>query len=273
METIPKTYAERVAANLRHMATPRSEWSALAPLGFEQDDEGRAMPEFDFGQVAGYTSAPTLYKPEGQPCCELCGRQGIKYVYHLRNDAKRWLLAVGSECVTHFEEKSGEELAKESQDARQRTLFIALHEAKRGLARDFRRIISNGYGSSWEKWDFADACRMYQDATKLVGKVAPDSSPAAITRWHKTKGEAAKELLTRIADFHARDYIKEHRTRPLQAQIERYRREIETGWTYDRSTQITEEAKANRVQLIQEVRNQIRAIYSQPAISERINAA
>jgi hypothetical protein len=69
------------------------------------------FPMFSF--PAGYKQAPSPILEENT--CQLCGHP-IKNYFWLQNDARRWLLGVGSECVTHFAEgKSGKELAQDAQ--------------------------------------------------------------------------------------------------------------------------------------------------------------
>jgi hypothetical protein len=106
------TYQKRVIANLKHMGTPAEEWSAVPIVGEEKveaDGRERNMPVFKF--PSGYDKAPTLYPVNrtGDLNCELCGKMPIKTAYHIQNDRHKWLLLVGSECVTHFQEKSGKE--------------------------------------------------------------------------------------------------------------------------------------------------------------------
>ena len=169
--TEPRTYAERVAANLAQMQTPRADWRALAPTGTDQDEDGKTVPTFDFSTVAGFTTAPTLYRSfPGETCCELCGRPGIKKVYHLRNDSRRWLLAVGSECVTHFEEKSGEEMAKETQDEKNLAQINAVFDTRRALADHFSRVCDRGYGRSERVWRDWSAQSLWRKLLDITGK-------------------------------------------------------------------------------------------------------
>lgn len=115
-------YKERVDSNLRNMGTPAKEWSALDIIGFQEvaNDKGETvkMPVFDFSAIKGYKKPNTLYPaPASQSTtawtnCELCGKN-IKNVYWIKNDSKKYSLAVGSECVTHFDQgKSGKEIER-----------------------------------------------------------------------------------------------------------------------------------------------------------------
>ncbi len=111
-------YNANVARNLKHMDTPVSEWKAVPVKNVvvTKNDKGKAvsMPEFDFEVCKDFAHAPSLYanSSNSDACCELCGT-GIKKVYWLYNQNKKWTLAVGSECVTHFQEgESGEQLSR-----------------------------------------------------------------------------------------------------------------------------------------------------------------
>jgi len=105
-------YQKRVFENLRHMGTPADQWTAVPIIGekkVEAEGKERNMPVFKF--PSGYTKAPTLYpvNTSGDMNCELCGKMPIKTAYHIQNNTHQWLLLVGSECVTHFQEKSGKQ--------------------------------------------------------------------------------------------------------------------------------------------------------------------
>ncbi len=112
------TYNQAVQRNLAHMGAPASQWSAVPISGMADSDapDDRKMPEFSFPDPAVYKHAPTLYPCNPGPGamnCELCGHSPIKTAYWLQNDVQKLILLVGSECVTRFEGKSGQRLAKE----------------------------------------------------------------------------------------------------------------------------------------------------------------
>lgn len=99
------------------MGTAPAEWSAC-PCEMTQDAEGRVCPNTSI--PAEYTPAPSMIPDSagaGACACLLCGHT-IKNCYWLQNDARRWVLRVGSECVTHFAPASGEQLARDSELAR-----------------------------------------------------------------------------------------------------------------------------------------------------------
>lgn len=135
------TYAKRVEYNLRHMGTSKSEWNSIPVIGTQEAIDGKGnpveMPIFQFPQ--GYAKAPTLYPNIGgfgSLHCELCSKE-IKNAFHIQNDAKKWTLTVGSECVKHFGEgESGEKIAKKD---------IA------EINRDFIRTLDRIRDRLWEK--------------------------------------------------------------------------------------------------------------------------
>ena len=97
------TYAEMTARNLQHMGTPAHEWRVVHITGTTEttNDKGDTVSVPVFAFPAGYTPAPTLYNQQGE--CGSCSHD-IKGVYWIQNDAKRWTLPVGCECVKHFTE-------------------------------------------------------------------------------------------------------------------------------------------------------------------------
>ncbi len=107
-------YDDRVAQNMEHMESKLHEWGAvkIKKMVETPNDMGemQTMPEFEF--PSGYSQAPSIYKDD-QDSCHLCGHD-IKNVYWIQNDEKKWVMPVGSECITRFGEgKSGVKLAKE----------------------------------------------------------------------------------------------------------------------------------------------------------------
>jgi len=106
-------YGQSIKENMIHLNTDSSEWTALELSGYQDDGRGHTLPVYEF--PVGYSAAPSLFKNEGMGDmqCELCGHP-IKTAYYIQHDGKKWLLLVGSECVTHFSEKSGTELTKET---------------------------------------------------------------------------------------------------------------------------------------------------------------
>lgn len=198
------TYEEAVRQNLEHMGTPREEWRAVPIKGMAETTNGQgqpvSMPEFDF--PAGYTSAPSLYKSQSSlDCaCELCSA-GIKNVFWLQNDVKKWVLPVGSECVTHFEEgKSGEQLAAEAKHQGHVDLFNEALSAKLRLEQDLThpgfqerveiqalRKPGERVVPAYNEWDSEAARKAWRSleglTTTKAGAPLKTESKAAMARW------------------------------------------------------------------------------------------
>jgi hypothetical protein len=199
-------YNEAVKNNLEHMGTPGIQWRPVPIIGMAEtkDDKGNKvkMPEFEFPE--GYTHAPSLYLcSNSSSCCELCGTP-IKNLYYLQNDTHKWLLIVGSECVTHFGNLSGETLTKEFMWEQNRQLLRESIRVLAELKQRFSKRDSYGY-LRWHNWPAMD---VYYPLHKLVGDKRADSafrrsmtSDAAITRWINTHGPAVRELLNDAYSF------------------------------------------------------------------------
>lgn len=96
------------------MGTAPTEWRALPFVLAEDEETRKIVPQVDWSAAKGYAPAPTLYpSSSGSECCELCATK-IKNVYGVINEKRRWVLLVGSECVTHFEGVSGKEMGQEA---------------------------------------------------------------------------------------------------------------------------------------------------------------
>lgn len=193
-------YQQAVQKNFDHMGTHAAEWMAVPVLGTEEvdcDGTSKAMPVFAF--PAGFTSAPSLYDGE---CCRLCGTS-IKNVYWIQNTKRRWVMAVGSECVTHFGEgESGQELTKKTLWAQNRELLVEVIDLRRALWNAYSRRISLGYGR-FETGMFPRcgqsrlAVQLHADIKKCLGTVKADSANGAITRWANKHREHAQQLIER----------------------------------------------------------------------------
>jgi hypothetical protein len=196
------SYREIVRANLEHMGTPSSEWAPVPVKGMAETTGPKGtpvtMPEFDF--PAGYSKAPTLYPQSGgaeNGSCELCAHP-IRNFYWLQNDARRWTLAVGSECVTHFGEgKTGERLTREQS-----------WERSRQLARDAEAL---AYRLQRENYIHGTLTRtgkaLSTELEALASRVQPDPLPGrsvelfppstggVLTRWEAKHGERVRALM------------------------------------------------------------------------------
>jgi len=193
-------YKQAVEKNLAHLGTPAGDWKALPILGAEkaEDDEGRIveMPAFDFPK--GYESAPSLYKGE---CCNLCGTR-IKIVYWIQNDKRRWIMPVGSECVTHFGDgEAGNVLAKKAVWESNRLLLRDILQVRQTIWKTYSRRINQGYGCYETRiWPHTpkerEAASLYQEVKKCVGKITIDSKDATVSRWaNKNKDQALQLIL------------------------------------------------------------------------------
>lgn len=194
------SYAKTVEANLKHMDTPRDDWSAVGVTGMaeaESDNGARMMPEFDMPR--DYAQAPSLFHGQDH-CCHLCGTD-IKNVYWIKNDKKKWIMPVGSECVTHFNEgESGEKLAKRTVQEQNRGLLSDTAKARSALWNAYKVQSHRGYGRTETAIPYsgpsAKAYEVHQKLKKLIGTMhSVDSSDAAITRWVAKNKDAAAELI------------------------------------------------------------------------------
>ena len=197
------SYQKAVAENLASMNAPASEWIAVETVGTEAvdaDGQDRAMPVFAFPD--GYTEAPSQYKNAGASCCcNLCGKD-IKNVYWIQNDAKHWVMPVGSECVTHFGQGlTGAEVHKQSEQSRNRALLLELRQARSAIWKTFATKQHQGYGrteTSISHWTLfgGEAIDLRENIIKIIGKNDPvESSDGAITRWASKNATAARALI------------------------------------------------------------------------------
>lgn len=207
-------YEKAVSENLRAMGTPASEWLALEIKEMVNDGQNPAWPSYDYPQ--GYGKAPTLYPCTGQDaCCELCGHP-IKICYALKNDNRKWLLTVGSECVTHFGTgQSGKELASEKAKADKRqALRMSQVEAEK-LDQFLRRPQPFGQLSWEQRQVHNDLHRCFYSLKKILfgyradqaqgwrdGKqrTLPASTDQEVTGWYRARKEKVDKLLARITD-------------------------------------------------------------------------
>lgn len=187
------TYSEAVQQNLAQMGTPASEWAAVPVESSQADSEGRVINQFSL--PAGYDVAPTLYRCTGQDMnCELCAHP-IKNVFWLQNDTRKWLMIVGSECVTHFAEgKSGEELAADKRKEQKREVLRRARVTWQQMVQVFREKRANGERVSDK---FFDTMR---GLGRTVGKFHADGEKAAsdrsVSSWLAANGERVAYLLS-----------------------------------------------------------------------------
>jgi len=211
---IGMSYDKAVSENMKHMGTDISEWSAIPVSGetaVETDGGGMTMmPSFDF--PSGYKNAPSLF--QGEETCQLCGHR-IKKYYWLQNDNKKWTMAVGSECVTHFAEgKSGERIAKEQIWDINRNLLTQVISARKQLWNAYSKRMHVGYGRYETAITDKNAKQLYDKLAEITkGIVAEEqkrldgvvireaSSNAAITRRVKKYQDDISSDLDAAADL------------------------------------------------------------------------
>ena len=204
------TYNQVVAHNLAHMGTSGTDWRALE-FTMVETDKGK-MPQFNF--PAGYLPAPTLFSQQSNGmCCELCGHTNLKYAYYIICDRKKYILLVGSECVKHFEGKSGKQIAKEVVWEENRQFLRDAIALKTRIFEQYTKIIEKGWMSSrvFVKGSYrSDYEKLKQtignvlaDDKQLVNKPAKKaSSNAVISRWLSSKpfynNTTSKEIVEEI---------------------------------------------------------------------------
>lgn len=198
-------YQKAVQMNFDHMGTQASEWSAVPVTGMEpvelDDGSEKVMPTFEF--PVGYERAPSLYTGE---CCYLCGTT-IKNVFWIQNDTRKWIMPVGSECVTHFGEgESGMAIAKNTVWEQNLTFLNQVIGMRRTIWKAYSKRISLGYGrfetSIWPRSPREKrAHALHLSFKKCLGKVNGESGNAAISRWTKKNRGQAEQLLIDAADL------------------------------------------------------------------------
>lgn len=158
------SYQKRIVENFNHMGTDGSKWHSVPILDLSPatDAKGKTvyMPVFDFPK--GYAQAPTLFpSPKTAPyCCELCGKTPINVLYHIQNDEAKQTMAVGSECVTHFQDESGEDQLKSFKLEAAAKLDAELVAMAKYIRDNFSRMTDAGYGRRLRKWD---SCNLSYD--------------------------------------------------------------------------------------------------------------
>lgn len=193
------SYQDRVGANMEHLETDLNDWGAVAIKRMVEVDDGgksRMMPEFEFPK--DYEPAPSLFRMSGQNAnCELCGHP-IKNVYWIQHDGKRWTMGVGSECITLFEEKSGQQLGKEALHQQRVDLLLEGRETARRMYEQFNvdGRLKPEHGKPWQVWRRLD--RMTQPAGPGGAPVLEDVDEDVAERHGFTK----KGQVTRYVNQH-----------------------------------------------------------------------
>ena len=170
------SHDEMVHATYLYTGTAPQGWSAVAVKGMREVEgdkgEGVTVPEFEM--PSGYKPVPVVW--DGGPqsaCCGLCGHD-IKNIYYIQNDAEKWTMGVGSECVTKFGEgDSGERLVKKAAWAANRDFLSNVWNTFDTLGHRFGDTDKHGQhhthlGSSAPFWKI-----MAQSGVKNHNEIAP----------------------------------------------------------------------------------------------------
>jgi hypothetical protein len=230
-----ETYAKSVQRNLKHMGTKGDEWSVVPFTGreIENPEGGRPMIEQDYLSVqgAGWKQAPTLYPGTSQsPACGWCGKAPVKYLFGIKNDSKKWSMMVGSECITHFSEKSGDAQSQEAKASFNRAAWQSLDDSLKEIKKELSTSTSDSYYRYTTTWSSKAASDLYEQGTKLRGKLSQkDSSDGAFTSWQRKNGQAVEALVTKIRDELQADDAKKYRVRKREGFIRNLESEITNG--------------------------------------------
>jgi len=229
-------HAEAVSATMIYLGTNSGQWSAVPVEDMvevqDASGKGRVVPQF--AMPKDYTPVETPWSASGaggEFCCELCATP-IKNAFHIQNDEKKWLMTVGSECVTKFGDgMSGEQLAKKDMQKKRRNLVKTSHEAIRGFAekikeekggrnltlQDVARAIGNddsrkrfwkvakslGIDPYSTQWKIEKDGVVHDDDFKHLDGFATreKSTDQKISNWHKKNSEDAEMMLKDLKRF------------------------------------------------------------------------
>jgi GNAT superfamily N-acetyltransferase len=195
-----RTYEQAVAANQIHMGTRIPEWEAL-PFNGQTDPES-GKPLQDISGLRDMKHAPTLF-PTGSVIgnCEWCGKQPVKNFYHIKHGGKNWTMLVGSECISHFADITGEQMGAEARENSAKATLQSIEDARRDLAKEFRNTVDVGYGRTEQKWSSYESEDIYKALKEAAGKTTGESGRAALSRWLGGNLEAAQKALADYSDL------------------------------------------------------------------------
>ena len=229
-------HAEAVSATMIYLGTNSGQWSAVPveDMVEVQDSKGNGRTVPQFATPKDYTHVETPWTASGaggEFCCELCATP-IKNAFQIQNDEKKWLMTVGSECVTKFGDgMSGEQLAKKDMQKKRRDLVKVSHEAIRGFAekireekqgknltlQDVARAIGNddsrkrfwnvakslGIDPYSTQWRIDKDGVVHDDDFKHLDGFATreKSTDQKISNWHKKNSETAEMMLKDLKRF------------------------------------------------------------------------
>jgi len=207
-----KGHARIVQKNMEHLGTRLSDWKAvpIKNMALTEGDGGKPvmMPEFEMPK--GYKSAPSMYKNNSMGSignCELCGHE-IKNVYWIFNKRKKWVMGVGSECITMFGEgKTGKKLSKEKIWGQNRSLLREAIVVKKTIYNNYAKIVdvydySRGFIKK-RKWANENAKSDYEFLKEITKHKYPDKeseytsaeSDTSITRWVNKYGDKIRKII------------------------------------------------------------------------------
>ena len=109
-ETISNSYTSRKGLTYEELRTKAEDWKACKIISYENNGK-RDIPIFELPQY--YTIVKTRFSQPG--FCHLCGHC-IEIVCYIRNDSKKWLMIVGTECVNNTYGKVIRKTIKEFKD-------------------------------------------------------------------------------------------------------------------------------------------------------------
>lgn len=206
----PVTYRKAVAENLKQMGSAIHEWEACEIRDMKEVDTGggrkKMMP--DYAIPKDYDHAPSLYRADaGGGVCELCGTP-IKDHHWIQNHEKGWVMAVGSECVTHFGAgDSGNALAAQARHKINADLYDETARARRELfhaftvGREYQNLRGAGTTKRREWRNDADATKA-RETYDALKKITTDIPHKAVTGTDKREPSLTKANLTKWAGKH-----------------------------------------------------------------------
>ena len=150
------THAKRIEENMQRMNSDLSEWSSVEIKNHASvmDKNGNTKIVPNYVLPENYRPSPTMFPGSSQePCCQLCGKAPVKNLFLIKNDSKKWLMSVGSECVTHFEEgKSGQDLSREFKIKEALDADIKMQKIKKMIVQNYSYQHHEGYGRYAKKY-------------------------------------------------------------------------------------------------------------------------
>ena len=207
-----KGHARIVQKNMEHLGTRLSDWKAvpIKNMALTEGDGGKIVMTPEFEMPKGYKSAPSIYKNNSMGSignCELCGHE-IKNVYWIFNKKKKWVMGVGSECITMFGEgKTGRKLSKEKIWEQNRDLLRETIAVKKTIYNNYAKIVdvydySRGFIKK-RKWASENAKSDYEFLKEITKYKYPDKeseytsaeSDTSITRWVNKHGDRIRKII------------------------------------------------------------------------------